>query len=140
MYVLDTNVLSEMRKLRKGVVHPQVRLWSESANISDLYLSSLTVQEIEIGSVRLRKRDPSQSLLFKRWLEETVLVDFAGRILPVDADVARRSAQFYAKDTPPYRDTLIAATAYVHHMAVVTRNVKDFEGMGVTIINPWADK
>jgi len=140
MYVLDTNVISEMRKLRRGTIHPQVRLWSQSKSLSSLYLSALTVQEIEIGIVQLRQRDPSQSQSIQRWLEDTVLTEFHGRILPIDIAVARRSAQFYAAKTPSYRDSLIAATAYVHHMPVVTRNVKHFADKGIVIINPWEEE
>jgi predicted nucleic acid-binding protein len=103
-----------------------------------LYLSVITIQELEIGVLLAERRDPTQGAVFRTWLNNHVLPTFADRILPIDMAVAQRSARLHVPDPHPIRDGLIAATALVHGMAVVTRNVADFELSGVKILNPWA--
>ena len=135
-YLLDTNVVSELRKPEhRGDVN--VRTWAGSRAPADLYLSVVTIMEIEIGIGRLHRRDPLQAGLLQVWLEERVLEVFAGRILPLDLAVARRAAHLHIPDPSPERDAMIAATATVHGLTVVTRNTADFEGLGVALINPW---
>jgi hypothetical protein len=95
------------------------------------------VQELEIGVLLAERRDPQQGAIFRVWFENHVLPAFAGRILPVDAAVAKRSAALHVPDPRPAMDSLIAATALVHGMTVVTRNVADFQSSGVSILNPW---
>jgi predicted nucleic acid-binding protein len=102
-----------------------------------LYLSVITLQELEIGVLLAERRDPSQGAMLRAWLNSHVLPAFAGRILTVDAAVAQRSARLHVPDPRPVRDGLIAATALVHGMTVVTRNVADFELTGAKILNPW---
>ena len=138
MYVLDTKVVSELRKIRLGKADVHVAAWADSIDAADLYLSAITVQELEIGVLLAERRDPSQGAVFRAWLNSHVLPAFAGRILAVDTAVAQRSARLHVPDPRPVRDGLIAATALVHGMTVVTRNVADFEPMGVQILNPWA--
>jgi hypothetical protein len=138
MYLLDTNVVSELRKVRLGKADPGVARWADEVATSDLYLSVVTVQELEIGVALAERRDPPQGTLLREWLEHRVLPAFDGRILPVDLAVARRSASLHVPDPRPVRDALIGATALVHGMAVVTRNLADFEPMGVALLNPWA--
>ena len=138
MYVLDTKVVSELRKIRLGKADVHVAAWADSIDAADLYLSAITVQELEIGVLLAERRDPSQGAVFRVWLNSHVLPAFAGRILAVDTAVAQRSARLHVPDPRPVRDGLIAATALVHGMTVVTRNVADFEPMGVQILNPWA--
>jgi predicted nucleic acid-binding protein len=137
IYLLDTNVVSELRKIRVGKADPHVEAWADSVDASDLYLSVITQQELEIGVLLLERRDPSQGSVFRAWLNDHVLPAFSGRILVVDAAVALRSAQLHVPDLLPVRDGLIAATALVHGMTVVTRNVVDFEPTGVPTLNPW---
>jgi hypothetical protein len=137
MYLLDTNVVSEMRKIRLGKADPNVSAWAESVEASDLYLSVISVHELEIGVLLAERRDAAQGSLLRRWLVEQVLPTFAGRILNVDTAVAQRSARLHVPDPRPFRDGLIAATALVHGMTVVTRNVDDFQATGVAILNPW---
>lgn len=137
MYLLDTNVLSELRKARSGKAHPHVAAWAQTVPGGSLYLSAITVQEVEIGVLLAERRDPVQGALLRAWLDEHVLPAFADRILPVDTAVARRAAALHVPDPRPLRDGLIAATALVHGMAVVTRNVADFEPTGVRLLNPW---
>lgn len=136
-YLLDTNVVSELRKVRAGRADPQVARWADSVDVAQLYLSVVTVQELEIGVRLLERRDAAQGRVLRRWLDEQVLPAFAERILPVDTAVALRSAALHVPDPRPVRDSLIAATAAVHGMAVVTRNERDFDGTGVRVVNPW---
>lgn len=139
MYLLDTNVVSELRKVRLGKADRHVAKWADSVDASDLYLSVITIQELEIGVLLSERRDPAQGAIFRTWLNAHVLPAFAGRILSIDTAVAQRSARLHVPDPRPVRDGLIAATALVHGMTVVTRNVADFEPAGVAILNPWAD-
>lgn len=137
MFLLDTNVVSELRKAKAGRADKNVVAWAASASASSMFVSTITVQELEIGVLLTERRDPSQGAILRRWLEAQVLPAFAERILPVDTAVARRSAVLHVPDPRPVRDSLIAATALVHGMPVVTGNVTDFAPMGAEIINPW---
>lgn len=137
MYLLDTNVVSELRKIRLGKADEHVAAWADSTDAADLYLSVITVQELEIGVLLAERRDPAQGAIFRAWLNSHVIPAFTGRILAVDTAVALRSAQLHVPDPHPVRDGLIAATALVHGMTVVTRNVADFEPTGVQTLNPW---
>lgn len=135
MYLLDTNVVSELRKNHRAA--PSVMRWARPIPASSLYLSSITVLELETGILRLERHDAAQSKLLRTWLEHHVLPAFAGRILPIDAAVASKCARLHVPDPRSEYDALIAATALVHGMTVVTRNTADFAGSGVTLINPW---
>jgi predicted nucleic acid-binding protein len=137
MFLLDTNVVSELRKARAGKADKNVVAWAASASAGTMFVSAITVQELEIGVLLAERRDPSQGGVLRRWLETQVLPAFAERILPVDTAVARRSATLHVPDPRPVRDSLIAATALVHGMPVVTRNVPDFAPMSVEVIDPW---
>jgi predicted nucleic acid-binding protein len=137
MYLLDTNVVSELRKVRLGKAEKNVAAWADSVEASNLYLSVVTVQELEIGVLLAERRDPAQGALLRTWLNTHVLPAFNGRILAVDVAVAQRSARLHVPDPRPVRDGLIAATALVHGMTVVTRNVADFEPTGAAVLNPW---
>jgi predicted nucleic acid-binding protein len=138
MFLLDTNVVSELRKIRLGKADSNVAAWADSADAADLYLSVITIQELEIGVLLAERRDPAQGAIFRAWLNSHVLPAFSGRILAVDTAVALRSAQLHVPDQRPVRDGLIAAIALVHGMTIVTRNVADFEPTGVPILNPWS--
>ncbi|WP_202987294.1 MULTISPECIES: type II toxin-antitoxin system VapC family toxin [unclassified Escherichia] len=137
MFVLDTNVVSELRKARTGKIDPNVAAWAESMDAADLFVSSITIMELELGILSVERRDAVQGSVLRSWLEQHVLPEFSGRTLPVDTAVALRCARLHVPDKRGERDALIAATALVHGMAVVTRNVADFEPTGVLIINPW---
>lgn len=137
MYLLDTNLVSELRKVRLGRADKQVAAWADSVDANDLYLSVISIQEIEIGILQAERRDPTQGAIFRTWLDDYVLPAFAGRILNVDLNVVQRSAPLHVPDPRPVRDGLIAATALVHRMTLVTRNVADFAPMGATLLNPW---
>ena len=137
MYLLDTNVISELRKVGSGRANTSVALWADSVNAADLYISVITVQELEIGVALALRRDAQQGAVLRNWMDRHLLPAFENRILPVDLAVAQRSAQLNVPDPRPVRDGLIAATALVHAMTVVTRNVADFQPCGVSLINPW---
>ena len=137
MWLLDTNVVSELRRVRLGKSDPHVAAWADSMQAADLYLSVITLQELEIGVQLLERRDPAQGRLLRAWLDRQVLPAFDGRVLPVDSAVALRSAALHVPNPRPVRDGLIAATALVHGLGVVTRNTADFEPTGVRTLNPW---
>ena len=135
MYLLDTHVLSELR--RRERTHPKVAVWADAVHASDLYLSAITILEIEAGALLAARRDAAQGRVLRAWIDGKVLPAFADRILSVDTAVARRCARLHVPDSRAERDALIAATALVHRMCVVTRNVADFEPMGADLLNPW---
>ena len=137
MILLDTNVVSELRKLRAGEGDANVARWAGSVDIADLYLSVITVMELEAGVLQMERRDAAQGAILRAWLDTYVLPDFDGRVLPVDTPVAKRCARLHVPDPRAERDALIAATALVHGMTVATRNTLDFGPTGVTVLNPW---
>lgn len=139
MFLLDTNVVSELRKVRSGKAHPDVTAWVESAPPGQLFLSAITIQELEHGVLLAERNDPPQGAILRAWLDRSVTAAFAQRILPVDEAVARRAAGLHVPDPAPVRDALIGATALVNGMAIVTRNVKDFSRFpGLRVIDPWS--
>ncbi|MDA3921190.1 MAG: type II toxin-antitoxin system VapC family toxin [Salinisphaera sp.] len=137
MYLLDTNVISEARKARSGAADRRVVRWLERATAGSLFVSVVSLLELELGVLRIERRDSAQGARLRRWLEEQVVATFSDRIISVDVLVARQTARLHVPDPQPERDALIAATAIVHGMTVVSRNVGDFEPTGVSLINPW---
>ncbi|MDB5098370.1 MAG: VapC toxin family domain ribonuclease [Cyanobacteria bacterium RYN_339] len=137
MFVLDTNVVSELRKVRSGKSDPHVTEWADGVDAGSLHLSSITVLELELGVLQLERKDPTQGALLRTWLDTLVLPAFSGRIFPVDVAIAQRCARLHVPDPRSERDALIAATALVHGLTVVTRNLADFEATGVPLLNPW---
>jgi predicted nucleic acid-binding protein len=137
MYLLDTNVVSELRKVGDGRADANVVAWLSAVNASSLYLSAITLMELELGTLLLTRRDPVQGQRLRQWLDTKVLPAFADRTLSVDAQVALRCAGLHVPDPRSERDAFIAATALVHAMTVVTRNVADFAATGVSLVNPW---
>jgi predicted nucleic acid-binding protein len=132
-YLLDTNVVSEVRK-RNGNSH--VRDWISEAYGPTLYLSSLTVGEIRCGVELRRRKDPEQAAALERWLHG-LHRQFVDRIVPVTSEVAEEWGRLNAIRSLPPMDGLIAATARVNGWTLVSRNVKDFEGTGVSVVNPF---
>lgn len=137
MYLLDTNVVSELRKARTRNADQNVVAWANSVSTASLFLSAISILEIETGVLLAERRDPRQGAMLRSWVDERVLPTFAGRILTVDTAVARICARLHVPDRLPDRGALIAATALVHGMTVITRNISDFSSTGVEIVNPW---
>lgn len=135
-YLLDTNVISELRKSGDRA-DPRVRAWARAQRTSELWLSVITIMEVEIGVARVEKRDRRQGATLRRWLERDLLPAFEGRLLPIDLAVARRAAALHVPDPRPERDVLIAATALERGMTVVTRNTADFAASDVGLLDPW---
>lgn len=137
MYLLDTNVVSELRKVKSGKADKNVEQWSREVDARLLYVSAIVIHEIELGILLAERSDSAKGKILRKWMNEHVLPAFDGRILPVDKDVVLQSAKYHVPDPKPYRDTLIAATAVVHDMTIVTRNVSDFSLDDLKVINPW---
>ena len=135
--MLDTNVLSEFRKAQSGRADKNVVSWVVAVSPSMMFVSVMSIMELEVGTLLLARRDPAQGALLHTWLDTRVVPSFAGRVLSIDAAVAQRCAQLHVPDPQPERDALIAATALIHGMTVVTRNVADFRPSGVPVLNPW---
>lgn len=137
MFVLDTNVVSELRKANTGKANANVVAWANSVLPASLFLSVISILELEMGILLIERRDQEQGKMLRNWLENQVLPTFEERILVVDTAVARQCARLHVPDPCSERDALIAATALVHGMTVVTRNVDDFKPTGIAILNPW---
>lgn len=137
MFVLDTNVVSELRKVQIGKADLNLAAWAQSVDAADLFVSAITLMELELGVLSIERKDASQGAMLRSWLEQHVLPEFSRRTLPIDTAVALRCARLHVPDKRVERDALIAATALVHGMTLVTRNVDDFKPTGVTILNPW---
>ena len=135
MFLLDTNVVSELRRADKS--DPNVLGWATRQLQTDFFISVITILEIEIGALQRARNDDVQGNLLRRWIDEMVLAAFEGKILPVDTAVALRCASLHVPDRKPERDALIAATALVHSLTLITRNTRDFEATGVKLFNPW---
>lgn len=135
MYLLDTNVVSELRKGTKA--DPNVTAWARPISTSTLFLSVISILEIEMGILQKERQDPSQGAILRTWLNSHVFPAFSERILTIDVAVAQRCARLHIPDPRSDRDALIAATALVHGMTVVTRNTNDFTKTGVELLNPW---
>lgn len=136
-FVLDTDVLSELRKIRSGKADANVAAWAASVDAGELYLSAISVMELELGILSIERKDAPQGAILRAWLEQQVLPEFSDRTLPIDTAVALRCARLHVPDKRGERDALIAATALVHGMTVVTRKVADFRYPGLAVLNPW---
>jgi toxin FitB len=137
MFVLDTNVVSELRKAKAGKADPSVAAWAARVPVGNLFLAAVTILELETGVLLIERRDPRQGAVLRRWMDDHVMTAFAGRVLPFDVLIARRCAALQVPDRRSDRDAMIAATALVHGMAVATRNLADFAATGVPLLDPW---
>lgn len=133
-YVLDTNVVSALRISGR---HPAVEHWAASTPLGDLYVTATTISKIERAVFGRERTDTAQGAVLRRWFEGHVLPAFAGRILPFDLAAARTLATFRVPEHAPLDDALIAAVAHASGMTVATRNIRHFEPLGVSCLNPW---
>ncbi len=137
MYLLDTNVISELRKGKSGRADGNVIKWAVDKDANALYISVITLLEIKTGILQVARKDPDQANMLSDWLQSHVVPAFSNRVLSIDTAVALKCAELHVPDPRSDRDALIAATGLVHGMTIVTRNVADFNATGVDIINPW---
>lgn len=135
MYIVDTNVVSELRKQRK--TDPQVLHWFRQQSGDNFYLSVITILEAEQGFLKLQRYDKPQAASLRTWIDHHLLESFSGRILSIDTQTAQYCARMHVPDRKSYGDGVIAATALVHNFTVVTRNMADFESTGAKLLNPW---
>lgn len=137
-FLLDTNVVSELRK-PASKVNPGVLAWSKKHSLVEQFLSAVTIFELELGVSLKERRDPAQGAQLRAWLEDQVKPSFTGRILPFDDAVAAHAARLHVDDPRPLADSFIAATAQLHGLTLVTRNERDFSSFRLPCINPWSD-
>ena len=140
MYLLDTNVISELRKVGDGKADTNVVAWFSGVDAGEMFISAVTLMELEIGILRVERRDAAQGARLRVWFETQVCPEFEDRTLSIDGAIARRCARLHVPDPKSERDALIAATALEHGLTVVTRNMADFVATGVSLLNPWQEK
>jgi predicted nucleic acid-binding protein len=138
MFLLDTNVISELRRPEKA--NRNVVAWAGAVPAAQFFLSAISILEVEIGALRVTRKDAAQGAVLRSWIDNQILAGFEGRILPIDTEVARCCARLHVPDPRSERDALIAATAMVHRLTVVSRNSADFESTGVALLNPWTPR
>jgi len=138
MFLLDTNVISELRRPQKANMN--VVGWARAIPAASFFLSVISILEIELGALQIGRKDTAQGAVLRSWIDDHILLGFDGRILPIDTAVARCCARLHVPNRRAERDGLIAATAVVHGLTVATRNVADFEAMGIALFNPWIEQ
>jgi toxin FitB len=138
MYLLDTNVVSELRKAQAGRADAGVVEWARSVPSAFMFVSVVTLYELEYGVLLAERSDPTKGALLRAWLDTAIPRAFEGRVLAVDTETATRAATYSVPDPAPFRDSLIAATAAINGLSVVTRNVADYARIdGLPVHNPW---
>lgn len=135
MFLIDTNVISELRKRDRA--DSRVLAWADGEEPERFFLSCMTLLELQYGALLVRRRNPLQGDMMMRWIADEVIPGFDNRILPVSQEIALQCAALHVPDRRPDRDALIGATALFHDLVVVTRNIRDFIPMGVKLLNPW---
>jgi len=137
-YLLDTNVVSELRKVGDGKADPNLTAWIRAHDARDMCISAITILELERGILSIQRRDIAQGSRLRAWMDGRVRPEFAERTVVIDDAVATRCAHLHIPDRRNEADAIIAATALVHGLAVVTRNIQDFQGTGVVLVDPWS--
>jgi predicted nucleic acid-binding protein len=135
MFLLDTNIITELR--RRDKADRNVATWANAHSATSFFISAISIFEIELGALLIARKDHAQGDVLRAWIDHQILPRFEGRVLAIDATVAQRCARLHVPNPRSDRDALIAATALVHGLSVVTRNEADFASTGVALINPW---
>jgi toxin FitB len=139
MFLLDTNVISELRKSKSGTANAGVTDWAVGLPVHLIFMSVISLHELEQGVLLAERKDPAKGALLREWLTDSVCPGFADRTIAVTGPIAVRAAALHVPDPAPFRDALIGATAIHHGMTVVTRNVRDFERFTeLEVVNPWS--
>lgn len=133
-FLIDTNVLSEIRRKSADA---QVLRWQADRDLGECWVSVITLMEIRNGTQRIREADPIFAQKLDAWYQDVLLPTYKGRILPVTLSVCETRAEFSNDRTLPALDALMGATAKYNKLTLVTRNVKDFKGLGIQLLNPW---
>lgn len=139
MFLLDTNIISEMRKIEQGKGHRGVTAWVANTPAPQICTSAIVMMELERGVLAMERKDVAQGQRLRNWLENVVKKRFSNNILPIDAHTAEICAKLHIPDRSPENDAWIAAQALQHGLTVVTRNEKDFADLGVRVFNPFAE-
>ncbi len=138
MFVLDTNIVSELRKAASGRANSGVTDWANIVPATLMFMSVISLHELEHGVLLAERSDPTKGAILRTWLDTSVNPAFQDRLLPITAETARLAAALHVPDPAPFRDALIAATALHHNMTVITRNTRDFTRFtDLTVTNPW---
>ena len=137
MYLLDTNIISELKKLDSGKIHPQVQRWTYSINLMQTKISVVSITEIRTGILSLARKDQAQAASLDNWFTNRLLPAYRTRTLSVDTEVALICAQLHIPTKRPINDAYIAATAIAHNLTLVTCNVRDFQGLPLMLENPF---
>ena len=137
MYLLDTNIISELKKLDSGKIHPQVQRWAYSINLMQTKISVVSITEIRTGILSLTRKDQAQAASLDNGFTNRLLPAYRTRTLSVDTEVALICAQLHIPTKRPINDAYIAATAIAHNLTLVTRNVRDFQGLPLMLENPF---
>ena len=139
MFLLDTNIISESRKLGTARIDAQAARWLSEVDVEATFVSAMTIFELERGVRQMERRDAVQGAGLRRWFESQVLATYEQRTLPLSLNVAMICAGLHIPDPKSERDAWIAATAIEAGLMLATRNVSDFEGMGMELVNPFKD-
>lgn len=137
MYLLDTNIISELKKLDSGKIHPQVQRWAYSINLMQTKISVVSITEIRTGILSLARKDQAQAASLDNWFTNRLLPAYRTKTLSVDTEVALICAQLHIPAKRPINDAYIAATAIAHNLTLVTCNVRDFQGLPLMLENPF---
>ena len=140
MYLLDTNIISESRKLGTSRIDIYAARWFAQVDDETTFISAMTIFELERGVRQMERRDVTQGLALRRWLDDQVMTTYENRTLPLSRVVAQVCASLHIPDPKSERDAWIAATAIDAKLTLVSRNVQDFANMGVDLINPFEHK